>query len=43
MKHTENFNKNLEHIKKKQTELNIISKIKNILEVINSRSNDTEE
>ena len=26
--HTENFNKNLENIKKNQTELNIIDKIK---------------
>lgn len=26
--HTENFNKNLENIKKNQTELNIIGKIK---------------
>ena len=41
--HTEKFNKNLENIKKNQTQLNIISKIKNILEVIHSRPNDTEE
>ena len=44
MKHSGNFNQELENIKKNQIEVkNTITEIKNTLEGINSRSDDTEE
>ena len=43
-KHCEKFNKELEDIRKDQRELHItITEIKNTLEVINRRLDDTEE
>ena len=41
--HSENFKKELDNIKKKKPELNIITEVKNTLERINSRVRDTEE
>ena len=41
--HSENFNKELDNIKKKKPELNIITEVKNTLERINSRVRYTEE
>ena len=42
--HSDNFNKDLEYIRKNQSELkNIITETKNTLEGINSRLGDTEE
>ena len=41
--HNENFNKELENIKKNKLEINKITEMKNILEGINNRLDDMEE
>ena len=42
-KPSENFNKEKENIKKNQSELNTITKMKNILKGINSKVDDAEQ